>query len=114
MTRRLKDKWQAGEDLVAKHYESLWYKILDRNYTFSDGELDIVATKGNRLVFLEVKVVDHIDDISGYVSPKKLWFLKRAIERYVTDHPSDKELSLDVAFVHGNTIIEVYENVTNS
>ena len=114
MTRQLKDKWQAGEDLVAKRYESLWYKILHRNYTFSDWELDIVATKWGGLVFVEVKVVDHVDDISNYVTPKKLGFLQRAIERYITDHLTDKEISLDVAFVHGNTIIEVYENVTNT
>ena len=114
MTRRLKDKWQAGEDLVAKHYESLWYTILARNYTFSDWELDIVAIKGDCLTFVEVKVVDYIEDIDGYVTPKKIGFLQRAIEWYLTAHPTNHEISLDVAFVHWNTIIEVYENVTNT
>ena len=110
----LKKKGKAGEDLVAKHYESLWYTILDRNYTFSDGELDIVAIKWDCLTFVEVKVVDHIQDIDGYVTTKKIGFLKRAIDRYLTDNPSDHEIVLDVAFVHWNTIIEIYENVTNS
>lgn len=114
MTRRLKDKGRAGEDLVAAHYQSLWYTILHRNYSFSDGELDIVAIKGDCLTFVEVKVVDHITDIDGYVTPKKIGFLSRAIEWYLTKYPSNHEISLDVAFVHWNTIIEVYENVTNS
>lgn len=114
MTRRLKDKWQAGEDLVANHYVSLWYTLLARNYTFPGGELDIVATKWDIVVFVEVKVVDRTDDLYAYISPKKLWVLKRSIEFYLNNYPTDKAISLDVAFVCWNTIIEVYENVTNS
>jgi Holliday junction resolvase-like predicted endonuclease len=62
--------------------------------------LDIVATKEDCLTFVEVKVVDHIEDIDGYVTPKKLGFLTRAIEWYLTAHPSQHEIVLDVAFVH--------------
>lgn len=110
----LKKKGKAGEDLVAKHYESLWYEILARNYTFTDWELDIVAIKWDILAFVEVKVVDHIEDIHGYLSPKKLWAVKRSIELYLYKHPHDKEISLDVAFVAWNSIVEIYENVTNT
>jgi len=33
--------------------------------------LDIVATKGDDLVFVEVKVVDYAQDLDGYISKKK-------------------------------------------
>ncbi|MEI8091335.1 MAG: hypothetical protein WCG98_03695 [bacterium] len=49
---------------------------------------------------MEVKVVDSVEDIDGYVTPKKIGFLNRAIERYLTAHPSHHEIVLDVAFVH--------------
>ncbi len=114
MTRRLKDKWQAGEDLVAKRYEDLWFCILERNYTFPDWELDIVAAKWDTLVFVEVKVIDHIEDTHEYLSPKKLCAVKRSIDLYLYKYPSDKEISLDVVFVAWNSIVEIYENVTNT
>jgi putative endonuclease len=50
---------QLGEDLVSEHYKNLGFKILDRNFKFTSGkqmgELDLVACKGNELVFVEVK-----------------------------------------------------------
>jgi Holliday junction resolvase-like predicted endonuclease len=110
----LKEKWRIGEDIVAKHYESLWYFIKTRNYTFRGGELDIVASKWDNLVFVEVKVIDYIEDTFDYLTPKKLSFLKRAIEYYITDHPTRHEISLDVVFVQGNRIVETYHNVTNT
>ena len=110
----LKEKWRAGEEIAAKHYEQLWYYIIARNYAFADGELDIVATKWDCLVFAEVKVIDHIEDTFDYLTSKKLSFLKRAIEYYLTDHPTHHEISLDVVFVQGNRIVETYHNVTNT
>lgn len=110
----LKKIWKAGENLAAKRYEDLWYTLLARNYTFPWWELDIVATKGDDLVFVEVKVVDYAQDLDGYISKKKFWFLQRAADYYLMEHPSDKELSLDVVFVQNNRIIEIFENVTNS
>lgn len=113
MNTFLKQKGNAGEDLAAKHYESLWYTLLARNYTFPDGELDIVAVKWNCLTFIEVKVIDYIDDTFDYVTPRKLSFLKRAIRQYINDHPSSHDISLDVVFVQENRIVEIYPNVTN-
>jgi Holliday junction resolvase-like predicted endonuclease len=76
--------------------------------------LDIILTKGDSLFFVEVKVVDHIEDLDGYVTMKKIGFLQKAIDYYLMKHPSDQEIILDVAFVQNNHIIEIYENVTNS
>lgn len=114
MNTRLKEKWRIGEDIVAKYYESLWYFIKIRNYAFRGGELDIVVCKASSLVFIEVKVIDYIEDTFDYLTPKKLSFLKRAIEYYLSDYPSTYEISLDVVFVQENRIVETYHNVTNS
>ena len=109
-----KTKGAAGEDLVLMHYQGLGYTLLERNYSFADGELDAIFTLGSDLVFVEVKVIDAIDDIDGYLHTKKLGFLKRAIENYLTQHPSTQDISLDVVFVQGNRIVELYRNVTNT
>ena len=36
------------------------------------------------------------------------------MEYYLYTHPTDKEYVLDVVFVRNNSIVEVYENVTNT
>ncbi len=54
--RRLGD---AGEDLAAAYLEDLGYRVLARNWRLASGELrgelDLVATRGETLVFVEVK-----------------------------------------------------------
>lgn len=46
---------KLGEDLACKYFEHKGYKIIDRNFRVRNGEIDIVATFKNTLVFVEVK-----------------------------------------------------------
>jgi len=45
----------AGEDAAAEYLRNNGYRILERNYRFRRGEIDIVAQDGATLVFVEVK-----------------------------------------------------------
>jgi Holliday junction resolvase-like predicted endonuclease len=36
---------------------------LETNYTIPGGELDVIAQKNGEIVFVEVKVVDYVDDL---------------------------------------------------
>ena len=46
----------AGEAAAVEHFRNLGYGILSRNYKTRYGELDIVLQKGNRVVFVEVRL----------------------------------------------------------
>jgi putative endonuclease len=46
---------ERGENMAAKFLRSQGYKILERNYKTSVGEIDIIARDGKTLVFVEVK-----------------------------------------------------------
>lgn len=46
---------KEGELLAQKHLQSLGYEILHTNWVCNKNELDIVATKDNLLVIVEVK-----------------------------------------------------------
>ncbi len=45
----------CGENSAAKHLEENGYTVLCRNYCVKGGEIDIVATKGDKICFVEVK-----------------------------------------------------------
>jgi putative endonuclease len=46
---------RRGEDIAVGHLERLGLVVLSRNWRCRDGELDVVATDGARLVVCEVK-----------------------------------------------------------
>ena len=53
INRRFQGK--AGEDLAASFLEKQGLKIIERNYRFERGEIDLIAEDGDELVFIEVK-----------------------------------------------------------
>jgi putative endonuclease len=46
---------KLGEDLAARFLLEKGYTIRERNYRWRGGEIDIIATEGKTLVFIEVK-----------------------------------------------------------
>jgi len=44
-----------GEDLAARYLERIGLRIIERNYRFEGGEIDIIAEEGEEVVFVEVK-----------------------------------------------------------
>ena len=44
-----------GENLACQYLEKNNYKILERNYRYKRSEIDIIAKKGDLIVFIEVK-----------------------------------------------------------
>lgn len=44
-----------GEDIAVSYLKKEGYKIVERNYRASRGEIDIIAYDGERLAFIEVK-----------------------------------------------------------
>ena len=44
-----------GESLATLHLEALEYRIICRNWRCQNGEVDIIASQGEELVFIEVK-----------------------------------------------------------
>ncbi len=51
-----KQRGEHAEQLVVEHVERNGFVVIGRNVTFRDGELDIVAMKGDVLAFIEVRM----------------------------------------------------------
>ncbi len=55
MSEARKSLGDAGEALAARHLESLGFQIIARNHRTRRGEVDLIAEKGELLVFCEVR-----------------------------------------------------------
>jgi len=44
-----------GEDLAVQYLKKKGFKVIERNYHCSEGEIDLVAREKNTLVFVEIK-----------------------------------------------------------
>lgn len=102
----------AGEKMVSQHYRNLGYAIHEQNYTIRGGEIDIVASDSKNIVFIEVKVINNIDDIQSFITNKKIYFLEKTIQQYIMTNHIDKDPRLDVAFVRNNQIVDIFTNIT--
>lgn len=86
------DKYGTGisGEIEAKQYlENSGYKVIETNVNFPGvGELDIVATDGNVLVFVEVRT--RSDNVFGNpletVTPAKIRKIVAASRRYLMTH----------------------------
>ena len=45
----------AGEEKAAQYLENQGYSIIERNFRTKGGEIDIIAVKDEKIVFVEVK-----------------------------------------------------------
>jgi putative endonuclease len=98
-----------GEQLAAKYLEKIGFTIIGRNYWQKWGEIDIIAEKGGRIHFVEVKTVSYEtkDDLERAVSygtwrpeenvhVSKVQKLARTAETWLLETKSAAEWQLDV------------------
>jgi putative endonuclease len=76
---------RSGEDAACAFLAAAGYIILERNVATDAGEIDVVATEGDTLCFVEVKA--RTDDEHGpavaFVGPRKQRRLARCVALYL-------------------------------
>lgn len=99
------------EEIVQQLYESHGYNCKDKNFTIRGWEIDLVMEDDVNLIFVEVKVVNYIDNLHDYITIKKLHALKHSIDTYLWKYPTQKRVRIDIVFVKDHKIIEIYKNI---
>lgn len=74
----------VGEDKASEYLEDNGYTIIERNFQTNTGEIDLIATKGNILAFVEVKLRKDANYGYGFeaVDEQKQKKIKSAAEYY--------------------------------
>lgn len=95
---------KAGEDAAADYLEEKGYTILDRNWRKNRLELDIIATKGDIITFVEVKTRKNTDFREPHeaVDWKKIRHIVVAADAYIKLHAIDLKIRFDIIDVVGD------------
>jgi putative endonuclease len=108
MTAFSKRLGAEAERRVRRHYRLRGYVVLDANARAGGNELDVVARRGRRLVFCEVKArtAAGFGDPWEAVGPEKRRRLERAAAGWLARRPelAGLDISFEVAAVRGRRI----------
>lgn len=91
-----------GENIAVEHMVKLGFAIVDRNVKVGKYELDIVATRGNAVAFVEVKTRtdDFVDPVDA-IDRKKITHMAKAANAYVRMHQLEFEPQFDIITIIG-------------
>lgn len=96
------DLGKEGEELAARWLKENGYELLHRNWRHSRNEIDIVATKGKFLHFVEVKT-RMASAFGGHpeesVTKAKFKNLQKAADEYLFLNPGHLWISYDILAV---------------
>ncbi len=109
---------RIGEDVACKFLEKQGFKIIERNFRKSYGEIDIIAIERDTLVFIEVKtrITSEFGTPLDAITPWKLKTLVKTAQFYKLTHPKLPEsLRIDAVSIRlsDKYINECIEHVRN-
>jgi putative endonuclease len=77
------------------------YRVVARRFRTGVGEVDIVARRGNLLVFIEVKARERLDDAAEAVTPRQQRRIIAAAQAWLAANPDDvtRNIRFDVILI---------------
>ncbi len=112
-------KGKDGEEMAANLLRQKGYQILDQNNSTKWGELDIIATKNDILIFVEVKfkTTEDYGTPEEMIGKNKLMQVRRTAEMYLLNNADItnqfKSYQIDaICIVEESDRISHHENLT--
>ena len=107
-------KW--GEDITADYLVKEGYAIVERNWHMNKLEIDIIASKGNIIAFVEVKTrrsVTGMDPLKA-MTPSKIRYLVSAANGYLRMSRTPLRPRFDVATIVGDDHGYTFEYIADA
>ncbi len=94
-----------GEGVAAVRLEAEGYRIVNRNWRCSQGEIDLIAQAGDTLVFVEVKTRRgrSMGTPEEALTPQKSRKLIQLAQLYLAEHDLDVDWRIDLVAVELDT-----------
>ena len=89
---------KSGEEIAYDFLIKKGFKILEKNWRHNKDEVDIIATKEEYLVIVEVKTRStfYFGEPQIFVNKKKQGFMIRAANAYILKNNIDNETRFDI------------------
>jgi putative endonuclease len=87
-----KDVGKEGEEIAVQFLAKKGFKILEKNYHYGHGEIDIIADDNGVLVFVEVKTRLNLEygEPEYAINKKKIQQIKKMAELYLFDKEKEE------------------------
>lgn len=87
-----------GEDKAVEYLQKKKYRIIQRNFRYARGEIDIIATYQQYIIFIEVKLRKNFKfgTPESSVDLRKQDKIKRTAEYFLLRYKDNKKIRFDV------------------
>ena len=106
---------KKGEEIVAHYLEKQGYAILERNWRLPIGEIDIIATHGRCLVFVEVKTLVNttLESLDLLVGKQKQLKIAKVAKHFLKNNRQYHELMMrfDVIVLKSDPFMVLKPNI---
>ncbi len=91
---------KLGEQIAIEHLVAQGYAIVQTNWRFNNLEIDIIATKGSRIVFVEVKTrSSRLVDPLLAIDRKRVSHMVAAADAFVRINKLPHEVQFDLILI---------------
>ncbi len=89
-----RQRGRTGEEIARRHLKRRLYRIIETNYRSRYGEIDIIARRGNIIVFIEVKARSGklLGEPFEAVGPRKQLQIRRMAAMWLAQHQHDERI----------------------
>lgn len=104
-----KELGQEGECLAADYLKKKGWKIHNMNYRYSRSEIDVIASKNDILIFVEVKTRSNTTFglPEQFVDDKKAENIVKAAEHYILEIDWKGHIRFDIISIIKKKILEI-------
>ncbi len=102
----------AAEEAIAEIYKSTGYTIAEKWWRSKAGEIDLIARKGENIIFIEVKKARSIDAAARQLNARQTQRIYRSAAVYLEGEPNGQDAGtrFDVVLVDGAGQTHILEN----
>ena len=107
---------RKGEELAAQHLAAKGYLIVERNQRIGQGEIDIIARRGDQFVFVEVKTREsaYLTDPLQLVPLRKQQQVIRLADAYLKRQKGIAQARFDIVIVVHNANYTKLEHIEDA